>query len=93
MSRGVVPVGTEGAIAMSYRCGTRGLSHLGIADGDARIICDVCGATLSAETRVGGPQRWLLDGKAPKGWQCKRDSETHTRYDVCPQCCAAEKGV
>jgi len=73
---------------VSYRCSTIGMAHLGIPDGDCRIICDVCGTTKSARTRSGGPPSWLLKGRTAPGW-VRGSNGDGTRWDKCQNC----KGV
>lgn len=77
---------------MTYRCAVHGLEHLGIRSREyPAIYCDGpgCDAMMVALTKSGGPPAWLLDGKPPKGWLCKRDESKYTRLDVCPKCRAA----
>lgn len=70
---------------MSLRSGSHGLAHLGIPDDDPRLICDWCGMALYARAGAGGPPRWLLSGKPPKGWRGGL-REDGTRLDMCPGC-------
>lgn len=66
---------------MSYHCGTRGLSGLGIPDGSPRVECDGCGLVWNID---GPPPRWFLAGKPPRNWAGgKLDGK---RWDLCPRC-------
>ena len=67
---------------MTYRPGTHGLSALGVADDEPRIICDGCGLVYRLRTDRPPPQ-WFLDGEAPRGW---RREQGEVRTDLCAQC-------
>lgn len=72
---------------MTYRAATYGLAHLGISDGEARHICDGCGAErlILSGNRV-APPGWFLQGKPPPGWRHGPKIENAARRVYCPQC-------
>lgn len=81
---------------MSYRCGIgEGLAKkLGIAPGPPMITCDRCSIYLVARTKSGGPPAWLLNNRAPPGWELIRHEDPTgaiLREDYCPACRAARR--
>jgi len=74
---------------VTYRPGTHGLSALGVADDEPRIICDGCGLVYRLRTDRPPPQ-WFLDGKAPRGWSKSYEYDhlvkNETRTDLCAKC-------
>jgi hypothetical protein len=68
-----------------YRCGTRGMAHLGIPDGEARVICDSCGEIKLCKTRFGLSPEWWMKGKGPPGWIVEKIEDGVNRH-FCPRC-------
>ena len=69
---------------MAYHCATSGLGHLGIPNGDARLICDGCGLVRGVQKPSGMPYAWLLNRKAAPGWAAEFTEDN--RMDWCPRC-------
>lgn len=73
---------------MSYRCGVFEplASMMGVDPGGPRLTCDGPDCTARVIVREGRrPPKWLLDGRAPKGWRNSKSADG-TRYDWCPEC-------
>jgi hypothetical protein len=71
---------------VSYRCGIYGqlAAEINVEPGPPRVTCDRCGTRISIrENRL--PPKWLLDGKAPPGWQTTKHDDG-TRTDLCKAC-------
>lgn len=66
-------------------------------DREPALHCDTagCGTVLVVRPVRGGPPRWLIDGRAPKGWRRVTEPDGRRR-DTCPRCLATpaarEKG-
>jgi hypothetical protein len=73
---------------VTYHAAVFGLEHLSVpTNPDPCITCDGCGVRKAAlSCRLGKPESWLVNNKAPKGWVLERTEEPFTRRDFCPAC-------
>ena len=78
---------------MTYHAAVFGLDRVGVpTNPEPHITCDGCGLKKSALSyRLGRPEAWLLNNKAPRGWTLERTDEPFTRRDYCPDCRADKR--
>ena len=66
--------------------GPRLAAALGTTQTDPALLCDKCDVVLAITTTGRrGPPRWLIEGKAPRGWRRLDRGDLPARH-VCPSC-------
>ncbi len=80
---------------MTYHCGIGpGLQRLGLKPCGPHLTCDGCGTVYNIVARPRrGPPKWLVDGKAPKGWTRLLDDGEGLSRHYCPRCRPAKPGT
>ncbi len=72
---------------MGYLCGIGpGMRSLGLEPREPQVTCDADGCTARVVISDDQPPpRWLLNGKAPKGWRRVPRKDVAALY-YCPKC-------